>query len=183
MNNNSRDYLTPNEIKALLNAAKKNRHGLRDYLFVLITFRHALRVSEAINLKWSQIDFSEGKIFVEREKNGDASVHFLEGEELRKLRELKRLNPHSPFVFISERKTPFTRFAINRLIERLGVAAGLEFAVHPHQLRHAKGYQLANAGIDTRSIQAYLGHKNIAHTVKYTQLDANRFKGFGKDLP
>src|ERR1700722_12915217 len=105
MNNNSRDYLTPHEVKALLNAARKNRHGLRDYLLVLITFRHALRVSEAVNLKWSQIDFSEGKIFVEREKNGDASVHFLEGEELRKLRELKRLNPHSPFVFISERNT------------------------------------------------------------------------------
>lgn len=177
-----RNYLTPGEVKQLLEATKKNRHAQRDYLLILLTYRHALRASEAISLKWAQIDFAGGKLHVERLKHGDASVHYLEADELRRLRALKRLNPESPFVFISERKSPFTRFALNRLVERLGETAGLDVSVHPHMLRHAKGFQLANAGKDTRSIQGYLGHRNIQHTVRYTKLDANRFKGFGRDL-
>jgi type 1 fimbriae regulatory protein FimB/type 1 fimbriae regulatory protein FimE len=67
------------------------------------------------------------------------------------------------------------------MVARLGEAAGLDFPVHPHMLRHACGYKLANDGQDTRSLQLYLGHKNIQHTVRYTQLDAGRFKGFWHD--
>ena len=97
------------------------------------------------------------------------------------LRKLRR-NWDSSFVFCSERKGPLTANAFYKLIAKMGKEAGLEFPIHPHMLRHAKGYQLASRGIDTRAIQAYFGHKNIQHTVAYTQLESSRFKNFGKDL-
>ena len=68
-----------------------------------------------------------------------------------------------------------------RMLERLGKAAKMAFGVHPHMLRHACGFKLANQGVDTRSLQHYLGHKNIQHTVRYTELSPDRFRGFWKD--
>jgi type 1 fimbriae regulatory protein FimB/type 1 fimbriae regulatory protein FimE len=81
-------------------------------------------------------------------------------------------------VFTSERGAPFTRAGFSRLVERAGEAAELGFKVHPHMLRHACGFALANKGHDTRALQAYLGHKNIQHTVRYTELSPDRFKDF-----
>jgi type 1 fimbriae regulatory protein FimB/type 1 fimbriae regulatory protein FimE len=77
--------------------------------------------------------------------------------------------------------TPMSPAGFRKMVARLGEAAGLDFPAHPHMLRHACGYKLANDGQDTRSLQLYLGHKNIQHTVRYTQLDAGRFKGFWQD--
>ena len=116
---------------------------------------------------------------VRRVKNGTPSTHPLQGDEMRALRALMpdgRRN--SPFVFVSERGAPFTTAGFAKMIARLGVAAKFKFAVHPHMLRHACGFALANKGHDTRSLQAYLGHRNIQHTVKYTELAPTRFKDF-----
>ena len=88
--------------------------------------------------------------------------------------------PKSPFVFISERGSPFTAAGFARLLERAGEATKLGLKVHPHMLRHACGFALANAGHDTRALQAYLGHSNIQHTVRYTELAPGRFKNFWK---
>lgn len=178
----SREYLLPAEVKQLIEAAKKlGRHSHRDSVLILIAYRHALRVGELVNLRWDQVNFSEGKLHVNRLKHGDASVHYLEGDEMRALRKLQRDYPESPYVFCSERKGPLTCRSAHHIIGRAGKEAGFDFPVHPHMLRHAKGYQLASRGIDTRAIQAYFGHRNINHTVPYTQLDPERFKGFGKD--
>jgi type 1 fimbriae regulatory protein FimB/type 1 fimbriae regulatory protein FimE len=81
-------------------------------------------------------------------------------------------------VFTSERGAPFTSSGFAKMVERAGQAAKFGFKVHPHMLRHACGFALANKGHDTRSLQAYLGHRNIQHTVRYTELSPNRFKGF-----
>lgn len=98
------------------------------------------------------------------------------------MRRLKREQaPASPFVFTSERGSPFTRDGIAKLVARAGIQAGFDYAVHPHQLRHACRYKLANDGTDTRTIRAYLGHRSIQHTVRYTALAADRFKGFFRD--
>jgi len=94
---------------------------------------------------------------------------------------VKSCVPVSPFIFTSERGAPFTPAGFRKLVARLGVAAKFKFPVHPHMLRHACGYQLANQGVDTRSLQAYLGHKNIQHTVRYTEMSSTRFKNFWKD--
>jgi site-specific recombinase XerD len=108
-------------------------------------------------------------------------VHPLTGVELRALRRLQRESAASPFVFVSERGTPFTTAGFARMVERAGVAAGIGLKAHPHMLRHACGYALANAGHDTRALQAYLGHANIQHTVQYTELAPDRFKHFWTD--
>jgi type 1 fimbriae regulatory protein FimB/type 1 fimbriae regulatory protein FimE len=149
---------------------------------LLVMFRHGPRASEACSLCWADIDLERGNVHVRRIKNGDPSVHPLAGRELRALRRLKReQKPTSPFVFISERGSPFTRDGVGKLVARAGVEAGFDHAVHPHQLRHACGYKLANKGTDTRTIQAYLGHRSIVHTVKYTALAADRFDRLWRD--
>ena len=160
-------------------AAKGNRWGHRDATMILVAYRHGLRVSELIDLRWDQVDFDRATLAVRRVKNGTPATHPLLGDELRALRRLQReQDPKSPFVFTSERGSPFTTAGFARLVERAGVAAGLGFKAHPHMLRHACGFTLANKGHDTRSLQAYLGHTNIQHTVRYTELSSNRFKDF-----
>ena len=116
-----------------------------------------------------------------RLKHGLASTHPPRGPELRASRRLQRDYPGSPYVFTTERKGPLTTSTVRKLVARAGEGAKICFPVHPHMLRHAAGYYLANRGEDTRSIQAYLGHANITHTVRYTELAPNRFKGFWKD--
>jgi site-specific recombinase XerD len=101
---------------------------------------------------------------------------------LRALRRLHReAEGRSPFLFVSERGSPMTVSNFQKLIGRACEAAGLKIKAHPHMLRHACGFHQANAGRDTRSLQAYLGHKNIQHTVRYTELAPTRFKGWWKD--
>ena|SRR6516164_4179107 len=178
----AREYLTDPEVARLIAAASGNRHGHRDATAALIAYRHGLRAAELVTLRWDAIDFAHGRVHVYRVKSGSESVHPLSGRELRALRRLKReQDPASPFVFASERAAPFTPAGFRKMVARLGVAADLGFPVHPHMLRHACGFKLANDGVDTRSLQAYLGHRNIQHTVRYTELAPTRFKNFWHD--
>ena len=178
----SREYLTDAEVNRLISAAGENRNGHRDATAVLVAYRHGLRAGELVTLRWDAVDFARGCLHVGRLKNGATSVHPLSGRELRALRRLKReQDAASPFMFTSERGAPFAPAGFRKMIARLGVAAGFGFPVHPHMLRHACGYQLANRGVDTRSLQAYLGHRNIQHTVRYTELAPTRFKDFWRD--
>jgi site-specific recombinase XerD len=109
------------------------------------------------------------------------ATHPILGDELRALRRLQReQEPKSPFAFISERGAPFTTAGFARMVERAGREAKLAFKAHPH-MRHACGFTLANKGHDTRALQAYLGHKNIQHMVRYTELSPTRFKNFWRD--
>jgi integrase len=172
-------YLTDGEVEKLTSAAKGNRHGQRDATMILVAYRHGLRVSELVDLRWDQVDFDNATLAVRRAKKGSPSTHPILGDELRALRRLQReQTPKSSFVFTSERGAPFTTAGFARLIERAGAAAELGFKAHPHMLRHACGFALANKGHDTRSLQAYLGHRNIQHTVRYTELSPGRFKDF-----
>lgn len=172
----SREYLTPDEIDQLLEATKDNRNRKRDWLMVDMAFRHGLRVGELIVLRWDQIDFKAATVLVKRLKGSKDSNHPLRGETLRALKALRREQPNAAFVFISERGAPFSASGFAMLIARLGEKAGLEFKIHPHMLRHACGYALANKGIDTRTLQGYLGHSNIQNTVVYTELSSTRYK-------
>ncbi len=175
----TREYLTEAEIERLIAAAKGNRHGHRDATLILTAFRHGLRVSELIDLRWDQVGFETANLHVRRAKRGTPATHPIMGDELRALRRLQReQSPTSPFVFTTERGTPFSVSGIQRLVERAGETAALGFPAHIHMLRHACGFALANKGHDTRSLQAYLGHKSIQHTVRYTELSPDRFKNF-----
>jgi type 1 fimbriae regulatory protein FimB/type 1 fimbriae regulatory protein FimE len=177
----TREYLTETEVAKLIEAAKGNRYGHRDATMVLVAYRHGLRVSELVDLRWDQVDFAAATLHVRRVKSGTPSTHPLRGDELRALRRLQREQSPSLFVFTSERGAPFSPAGFARLVERAGVAAKLGFPAHPHMLRHACGFALANKGHDTRALQAYLGHKNIQHTVRYTELAPTRFKDFWRD--
>jgi integrase len=177
-----REHLTETEIEKLIEAAKGNRHGQRDATMILVAYRHGLRASELCDLKWEAIDFRAAALHVNRRKGGQATTHQISAAELRALRKLQKdQDPKSAFVFVNERGTPFDRNGFNWMIKRAGKKAVLPFQAHAHMLRHAAGYTLANAGKDTRSIQAYLGHKDIRHTVRYTELAPNRFRNFFPD--
>ena len=178
----TREFLTSDEVTRLLEGVGFGaRYEDRDRTLLLLMFRHGLRVGEAVALRWDQLDLKLGFLYVHRLKNGVPSTHPVRGPELRALRQLKRDWPDSPYLFVSERGGPMTPSNVRKIVGRAGARAQLGFPVHPHMLRHACGYKLANEGHDTRSLQHYLGHKNIAHTVRYTELAPDRFKGFWKD--
>lgn len=178
----SREHLFPTEVTAMISAAQKvGRHGLRDSTLILLAYRHGLRVSELVSIRWEQIDFVSGTIYINRLKHGVSSTHPLRGIELRALRQLHRKYPDSNYLFVTERSSVMASATARGIIERAGVKAGLSLSVHPHMLRHACGFYLASRGHDTRAIQAYLGHCNIQHTVRYTELSPKRFQEFWMD--
>ena len=175
-----REYLTADEIDRLMKAARaSSRYGHRDATIILIGYRHGLRASEIADLRWSQIELGKSAVFhVRRAKGGTPSTHPLRGDEQRALRQLRREFPDSDHVFVTERGAPFTTGALNQGLKRIASRIELGIKVHIHMLRHGCGYALANAGHDTRSIQGWLGHSNIQHTVKYTELSPRRFDNF-----
>jgi integrase len=178
----TREHLTPAEVAELMKTAKgRNRYGHRDATMILTAYRHGLRVSELCALRWDQVDLKQGLLHITRRKNGTPSTHPLRGEELRALRQLRREAPFSPYVFLSERGAPVSPAGFLKMLARVGKASTLPFPVHPHMLRHACGFKLANDGHDTRAIQHYMGHRNIKNTVVYTNLSADRFKDFWDD--
>jgi integrase len=178
----SREHLLPEEVDAMIAAIKKakGRYVQRDALLILMLYRHGLRTQEAASLKWEQIDFSRATLHVQRVKRGTPATHPLQGDTLRSLRELQRKHPDSAFVFTSSRRSPLAPDSIRGIVERAGQLAEIPFPVHAHMLRHGCGYYLALQKTDTRTIQAYLGHNNIQHTVRYTQLSPEPFKGLWK---
>jgi type 1 fimbriae regulatory protein FimB/type 1 fimbriae regulatory protein FimE len=178
----SREYLTPDEVEQLIRAAARTGpHSHRDATMILVAYRHGLRVGELVSLRWDQVDFKEAVLRVTRSKNGTASNHPIGTRETRALRKLRRIQGLSMHVFTTERAGPMKRANVHKIVSRAGRLAGLPFPAHPHMLRHACGYKLANDGHDTRAIQHYLGHKNINHTVRYTELASDRFRGFWSD--
>lgn len=175
----TREHLTEAEVEKLMAAAKGNRWAHRDSTMLLSAYRHGLRAAELVDLRWDQIDFATATMHVRRVKQGTPATHPIRGDELRALRRLQReQDPKSPFVFTSERGAPFTTAGFARMVERAGRVAEIGLKVHPHMLRHSTGFKLANDGHDTRALQAYLGHRNIQHTVRYTELAPGRFKDF-----
>lgn len=183
-----REHLTEAEIGKLLAALKRNRHGHRDWVIGLLIFRHGLRVSEACDLRWDDLDLPKRTIIVRRLKGSTDSVHYLERDEVNGLKLLQRQQAakgiKSAYVFVNERHggQPFGRMGIGRMIERAGEAAGLPFDVHVHiLLRHSTGYALAARGMDTRRLQHYLGHASITNTVKYTAMSPEPFKDIWRD--
>ena len=165
--NDRQRYLTEAQLGQLIKAARKGRYGQRDSTLILIMARHGLRVTEAVDLRWDQVDVTKGHLHVRRLKNGIDSVHTVQGDELRVLRELRRSQElQSAFVFTSERGGPMTRSNVANMIEAAGDRAGLPH-LHPHMLRHTCGHLLADAGHDTRRLQLWLGHADIKHTASY----------------
>ncbi len=178
----SREYLTAEEVDLLLRTARRQgRYGQRNATLILLMYRHGLRAAEVIRLQWAMLDLKAALLHVRRVKNGLAALHPLRGSELRALRHLQHAYAGMAYVFVSERGSPLTARTVHHIVAEAGRAAGFAFPVHPHMLRHACGFYLANKGVDTRVLQQYLGHRNIQHTVRYTELTAQRFQNFWED--
>ena len=171
-------YLTPDQARRVIDAAGNvGRQGERDKLLLTLIYRHGLRVSEAVDLRWGDFDLEAPRaktLHVRRLKGSDDSTHTLEGDTVRMLKRHKANSDGGHYVFRSERGGPMSVDAVQVIVKRAGEVAGLEFQVHPHMLRHACGFNLAEQGIDTRLIQTYLGHRDIRNTSLYTQTSARR---------
>lgn len=174
----AREHLTPDELDRLLRAARKRgRYGQRDAAMILVAYRHGLRVSELVGLRWRDVELDRGRIFVRRLKGSDDGAHPLSGDEIRALRQVRReWGEGSGHVFQTERSAPMTAAGFRKMLARTGAEVGLP-AVHPHMLRHGCGFGLIDRGIDVRTVQAWLGHRDISNTVRYTTVSARRFEG------
>jgi integrase len=172
-----RKYLSPDEARRVIEAsAKVGRQAERDKLLLTLIYRHGLRVSEAVDLRWTDFDLDAPKarpFHVRRLKGSKDAVHTLEPDTARLLKRMKA-DVDGPYVFRSERGGPMSVDVVQVICARAGREAGLRFKVHPHMLRHACGFFLAEEGTDTRLIQDYLGHKDIKNTVIYTETSQRR---------
>ena len=132
-------------------------------------------MSELVSLQVDQIELKTASLHVSRAKNGTPGIHGLDGDEMRLIRAVMRDNAGSRFLFVSERDAPLSIDGAQKLIERLGKKAGIPH-LHIHMLRHSTGYALAGRGIDTRTIQSLMGHRNISNTVIYTAVADKRLR-------
>jgi type 1 fimbriae regulatory protein FimB len=175
-----RKHLTGREVERLIEATRGSRNEARDRCLLLLMFRHGLRVSEACRLKLDQVDIESRVLHVARLKGGLSTTQPLRGDELRAvrawLRERARMKPTGKAFFVSEQRKPLHRSTVNLALRKYSTDASLPLLAHPHMLRHACGFALADQGADTRLIQDYLGHRNIQHTVKYTATNPARFE-------
>ena len=174
----TREHLTPEEVQRLLVAARQTRNSTRDEALVLIAFRHGLRVSELVTLAWSQVHLDTRLLDVRRVKNGRPSTHDLLPDEIKLLRTLRRDGSGRGPLFVSERRLPISDSTVKKLVAKLGRDAGLPFPVHVHQLRHACGYYLVNEGMPLPLLQRWLGHVNVQHTIRYSELSPEAFRSW-----
>ncbi|HFW4533986.1 TPA: tyrosine-type DNA invertase [Salmonella enterica subsp. enterica serovar Chester] len=175
-----RKFLTPHEVSLLLESVPCGPNPERNYCIILMAFIHGLRASEALRLRLSDIDLHGRQIYIARLKNSFSTVHPLIPREIRALRiwlaVRKNMNgSDSDWLFISRTGLPLSRQQFYYILTAASGKAGLTVCAHPHMLRHACGYALADNGTDTRLIQDYLGHRNIRHTVRYTASNSARF--------
>jgi len=170
-------------ITKLMQVAKKlSRKPERDICLIWMMYRHGLRVSEAINLKWKNINFEENRIYIVRAKGSTSGYHPLSQEDRKYLMSLRRTlkyNSSFDYIFQSVNGESMKRHTVHHMIDRLCERGKLEH-IHPHKLRHSCGNHMAMSNISTIHIKEWLGHKKIENTVIYTQQAGKQYDNLQK---
>jgi type 1 fimbriae regulatory protein FimB len=183
-----KEFLTDQDMATLLEAAKRGRHGTRDHCMLLLTYRHGLRVSELIGLRWTQINQDGKQIHVIRTKGSASTYHDLLKDELKALTAWEKIrhklvDQRTSELFINERGQPFTHYAINSLLKAIGQRAGFAFRCHPHMIRHSTAFHLADKGIDAFRNAGYLGHRNVQNSMRYVHTRGARLRRLTSPSP
>lgn len=178
-----REYLTPDEMQRVLQAAKKSGGipAARNFTLLLVCYRHGLRAGEASGLLWSDVELKRERLHVRRLKDGDPGVHRLQKDEVKALRQLRKDYPENRHVFIGERGNRLSVSGIRQIVQHAGEAAGLDFPIHAHVLRHFCGYALADQGWDILRIKDWLGHVCVSSSALYAKLSPHKFDGAWRD--
>ena len=176
----SRKYISKEEFNKLYNGRAKGKRESEKRIFrhkaiLSLLYHHGLRRAELCELKWGAIDWESRTISIHRSKRGKDSIHPLVIGERSLLKRLLELSNSDYIVEGSDGK--LTVSAINHFFADLNRRKIISIKVTPHMLRHGCGFYLANKGIDTRTIQVYLGHSSINSTTIYTEISDGRFKG------
>ena len=167
-----REHLSRDEVLTLCKAARRNRHGTRDAAAIWLAFNHGLRVSELCGLRWQDIQWQERRIMVRRLKGSQSGEHPLTEQDKRFLGPLRQagLRP-------SDRVFGMEPAAFRRMLYRLKLSPELAaLKVHPHMLRHACGFDLVGRA-DLQARAAFMGHKRMENTVRYSRLAPEQFEG------
>lgn len=179
-----REYLYAHEVELLCKGAKTGGHeGARDHALIHFAYAHGLRCSEIINLKWSHVDFANRTFSVHRLKHGKPSLHQLSAKDLKLLKKWQRrqrtVYGGSVYVFTSQTGCPLSRRGVYGVVQRAGERARFPWRVHPHMLRHSRGFALANSerGIPLHQIAHFMGHRDINSTLRYTEIDVATMSG------
>jgi integrase len=179
-----REHLYENEVNRMIEVCKETRHPIRNRTLILLAYRHALRATEALTLKWEDICFVNKTIVIRRMKGGKTGSHIITDKEIRYLKRLKRVIPDSQpkdFIFYSQKGGRLSIEAFQKLMESLGKKVGITFKVHPHMLRHGWGYKAINNQVGLIQMQHHMGHCNISNTAHYAALEVLSFPGLFRD--
>ncbi len=163
-------YLSVDEVLCLIQTirrAKEEPKQKRDLLLILLLYGAGLRVSEACELKWDQVDLVKEVLCI-KGKGGHERLSILPKQVVKELLALKKFRSVSTSACVFH--PPLSvRTAYDR-VKYCGKMAGLNKILNPHALRHSFATHLLNSGADLRSLQALLGHKSLVATQKYTHL-------------
>jgi integrase len=162
--------------KLIAAAGKRGRYPERDKLLLRLAYRHGLRASEAVGLRWNSFDLDGGSLTIGRAKGGKTSTHTVARDDLSALRKMRKAT-NGPWVFETERGGPLSVDAMQYIVREAGKLAELGDELHPHMLRHGAGYALINDGVDVRLVQEFLGHASITSTAIYTAISPKRLAG------
>lgn len=169
-------YLTEDEVERLYRACSVfGRQQERNRLMIKMMYVFGLRVSELCGMLWSHIDLKASTVFIQRLKNGKSIEQPIYTRDLHRdivthKRRCKDVGINSVYVFLSEQDSAISRKTVDAIINKAGIAAGFEYRVHAHMLRHGCGYYLANKGVSTKIIQSVLGHRDPRNTDIYTEI-------------
>lgn len=172
------NFLTPNEVLAVLKIAREK--SLRDFLLILLAYKHGMRASEVTSLKID--DVKDGSVTIRRLKNSRTTVQPLESHrgvpllnEVRNLSEWMKERPADgggEFLFPSKKGGPLTGNSFNKIFKGYALAAGIDpKKAHPHALKHSIANHLIRAGVDIGYLQIRLGHRSLSSTQKYVMLE------------